>query len=284
MKRRACRALVWLLLAAILVVGCGCRAQDTPFCVTVIDVGQGDSTLLSQEGVHMLIDTGAAFAADALLCELDARRVRRLEYLVLTHPHEDHIGNARRLLMELDVAVLVVATEETDDFGYGLVLDTARERGCEIRTVSAGDILPLGEASCRVLAAGGPHEDANDSSIVLRVDFVATSWLFMGDVTKRMEERLMARSPELLDCDFLRLAHHGSAESNSPAFLSAVLPHIAAVSCGAGNMYGFPQKSVMQNLAELGVTVLRTDRDGTLVLTSDGTHIQVATPKGGEGR
>lgn len=266
-------ALLLALLLALLTLGCA-DEPDTDLRVTVIDVGQGDATLLSQAGKHMLIDTGSAFAADALLRELEANGVKKLDLLVLTHPHEDHVGNARRLLMELEVETLVVPTDIAVDFSYDLVLATARERCDAVRVVGAGDELALGDATCTVLYAQVNAEDWNDASIVLRVEYGETALLFMGDAGAKIEAELLRKMPQLLECDFLRVGHHGSEDATTGAFLSAATPTLAAVGCGEQNTYGFPHAAVLENLDVMGVRVWRTDLDGTVVFISDGENIR----------
>lgn len=263
------------LLLALLLLACGCAdTPDPDLRVTAIDVGQGAATLLSQGGVHMLIDTGSAFAADALLRELEANGVRKLDFLVLTHPHEDHIGGARKLLMELKVGTLVVPTDISVDFGYDLTLATAREHCDEVRVVCAGDELALGAVQCTVLYAQVNAEDWNDASIVLRVQYRETVLLFMGDAEAAIEEQLIRKAPQLLDCDLLCVGHHGSETSTTGAFLSATTPSLAIIECGEGNAYGFPHAAVLENLELMNVSVWRTDRDGTVVFVSDGTRVR----------
>ena len=277
------KRLLILLLAALTLLTLGChKTPDAGLRVTVLDVGQGDATLLCAAGKFMLVDTGSAFASEELMRQLEANGVEKLDYLVLTHPHEDHVGNARRVLLEFDVETLIATTAIAVDLGYELILQTARERGAQIRVMRAGDGFWLAEVACTVLWAGEDAEDWNNSSMVLRVAYGETVFLFMGDVEAEVEEALLASVPAELDCDFLHVGHHGSDSSTTAAFLEAATPQLAVVGCGENNSYGFPHMQVRDRLTAVGATLWRTDLDGAVTFESDGTCVRFVGKTRGE--
>ena len=283
-KRRLLTALLWLpvLLVLLRLLLALCQsAPDTSgkLLVDVIDVGQSDAVLLRCEDTAMLIDSGTAMAGERLLFELRRLGVEDLDYLVLTHPHEDHYGNARRLLSELTVTTVLVTDSDEGDEGYGMLLAAMDERGISPITAETGQNFALGDAQVEVLTASG--EDANNDSIVLRVSYGEAVLLFMGDGEAETEEALLARfDATYLDCDFLKVGHHGSKTATTAVFAAVTTPAVAAISCGADNEYGFPHGEVLQILDEVGAAVYRTDLAGTLAFEANGHVIEVRKDEG----
>ncbi|MBP3395671.1 MAG: MBL fold metallo-hydrolase [Clostridia bacterium] len=242
--------------------------------IDVLDVGQSDAILLRSGKESLLIDTGTATAELDLANELRRLGIRRLNTICVTHPHEDHYGNGRGLIASFPVGSLLLPEIATEDAAYALFLSEAAKR--EIPTVTAvvGVTLRLGECLVTVLSAGG--QDPNNASVVLRVTCGDTVLLFMGDAEAEAEEHLLAGTDAaLLDCDFLKVGHHGSDTGTTAAFLAAATPGIAAISCGRDNDYGFPHTGVLERLAAAGAAVYRTDEAGTLHFASDGHTVYV---------
>lgn len=265
------------------------EADPNALYVYVLDVGQSDAVLLRTGDATMLIDAASATEERALRTALLQYGVRRLDHLVLTHPHEDHIGNARGVLEWLEVGEVLLPAVSGEDDAYQMLCATAKERSC-VSVAEAGATFSLGKATVRVLLADGDvkesadaDKNANNSGTVLRVEFGDRSLLFMGDAEKEAEAALLdLYEPSELQCDFLKVGHHGSNTSTTPAFLAAAMPQFAAISCGKDNTYGFPHKEVLDGLAAVGTEIYRTDESGTLVFCTDGesfTHISKG-PKG----
>ena len=229
----------------------------------------------------MLIDAGTATARGELLGALDTLGVKELSYLLLTHPHEDHVGNARAVLEQYPTGELLTSASVGEESAYLLALETAAERNCPHTVLQNGDCFSLGEATCEVLFASDKGEVTNNSSIVLRVQFGEKVFLFMGDAEGELEATLLYLYPaEKLDCDFLKVGHHGSRTSSTADFLAVTTPHFAAVSCGRDNDYGFPHDEVLGRYAALGTALGRTDLSGTLIYECDGKEIFYMEPKG----
>jgi len=248
--------------------------------VHFIDVGQGDAILLLvQPGATVLIDGGPRAAGQTVVNYLTERGVKELDLVIATHPHADHIGGLIDVLEAFKVKRVIDSgqphtTKTFDD--YLTAVERQVEAGHCVYETPEGQIVQL--ASNVTLKVLGPDRDLsslNDNSVVARVDFGKTSFLFTGDAEKEAEERLLARGVDL-KADVLKVGHHGSSTSTSAAFLAAVAPAYAVICVGAGNSYGHPTEQTLNRLAAAGARIYRTDVSGHVVFTSDGTTLTTA--------
>lgn len=249
--------------------------------VTMLDVGQGDATLLEfPEGQRMLVDAGGASGprfdiGDRVIGPaLRARGIRRLDVLVLTHADADHVSGARQVLRDFSPGAIWAGVSSPDDPLLRRVAAEARARGLRWQVVAAGHTRMHGPTVTRVLHPTGsntPSRSAgNDDSVVLQVDFGETTVLLCGDLEAGGEARLVQAWPPPSGAVALKVAHHGSRTSTSPGFLTWARPHEALISAGRRNRFGHPAAGVVRRLEEAGAQVWRSDRDGTVTLTSDG--------------
>lgn len=258
--------------------------EETPVTgdldVHFIDVGQGDASLiLTPEGNAMLIDTGESSEKELLIAYIESLGVDALDYLVLTHPHSDHIGGASAILSAFEVKAVLMPDAETDTATFLRVLEAIDEEGCGVTVPKVNDTVTLGSAVFTVLGPVDSYRDLNDTSLVLRMDYGSTSFLFTGDAEVPSEEDMLARHPSsAFKADVLKLGHHGSSTSTSTEFLSAVLPTYAVASCGENNEYGHPHRETLSLLTNKNITLLRTDEDGSVVFTSNGSKVMLLTP------
>lgn len=240
--------------------------------VTALDVGQGDAILLEVPAgpgtARLLVDGGPE--ERVALRALQDRGVRRLDAVVVSHPHHDHTGGLPAVLRHLDVGAVLVGPAPLDPRDSALsaaeVERVAAERGVPVQRLAAGDAFRIGEARARVLsppADGRLGHDLNESSLVLHVAGAHGSALLTGDA-EQLAQEWMLRRPEQLRADVLKVPHHGG-NTSSPRFLAAVGPSAALIGVGAGNAYGHPHPAVLDELR--GVAVGRTDRDGTVTVT-----------------
>ena len=270
-KRFCCLLLVLLFLCSL--VSCG-KEEDT-LRVTVLDAGQGDCILISQGNSHMLVDTASATSRDDVVAQLRMLGVKSLDVLIVTHPHEDHNGNARVLLEWLRPDLLVVPKMRVADYEHDVLLESARKQTTSVKTVADGWSFSLGSAFCTVVKPMEESEYGNDDSLVLRVAFGTQAFLFMADVEQTGEECLITRyGASFVDCDFLKVGHHGTKNATTDAFLSAATPSFAAISAGKNNRYGLPNEETLARLDAHGVMTYRTDKDGMLSFISDGREIR----------
>ncbi len=221
-----------------------------------------------------------------ILPVLRARRRRRLETMVLTHPHPDHFGGLASTLPLVDVGELW-DTGQGEDRGAGPVyaglLAGVRARGIPVLGPRdlCGAPRRAGGATIEVLApcpTFGPDASANDSSLVLRISYGSRAVLLVGDAEHEEERALLALAPGSLRADFLKVGHHGSRTSSSPDFLAAVRPSVAAISAGVRNRFGHPHPRTLAALEALGIEALRTDRGGAIVWETDGLRVRVTRP------
>lgn len=250
--------------------------------VHVIDVGQGDAILLLTPDGSMLIDAGenTTSSETALKNYLNTRGITTLDYFVVSHNHEDHIGGADMILRDYDVKNVVMTDAVAATKVYGAMLDALEQSDANVIEALPDLTFSLGDLNCRVLAPLKEYSsNTNDQSIVLRATYGKVSMMFTGDAEgnskgKSEKDIVATYSPAELQSDFYKAGHHGSDTSSSTAFLQAVRPKIAAISCGEGNSYGHPFQSVLDTLDALGVQTYRTDRQGDLVFVCDGEIIE----------
>lgn len=240
-----------------------------------IDVGQGDSTLIVTPDENILIDAGLEQSAVALTAYLDKAGVDTIDYLVITHPHSDHIGGASKLLDSFDVDTIVFNGCGEDNSYVKKLRHKAKIKNTCMVTWTAGDIINVGQAVFYVLA---PLEESNDgennSSLVIKMEYGETSFLFTGDAEYECEkEMLESYESSMLDCDVLKIGHHGSSTSTTVTFVEAVTPVLSVISCEQGNAYGHPYIETLKTLENAKSAVWRTDLCGSLVLRTDGDSI-----------
>jgi competence protein ComEC len=241
--------------------------------VHFIDVGQADSILI-QNGDHaMLIDAGNNDDADLVTQYLQKQGVKKIEYLIGTHPHEDHIGGMDGVINAFPIAQVILphVTHTTKTFSD--MVTAMKNKGYQATKPVVGDRYSLGDASFVILAPTAPeYEGLNNYSVVIKLSYGNTSFLFAGDAEKESEEEMIATGLDL-SANLLKLGHHGSRSSTSAAFLQKVHPQYAVISVGKGNDYGHPHQETMKRLQSNGALVYRTDESGTIIATSDGQRI-----------
>lgn len=239
--------------------------------VHYIDVGQGDSILIRQGDAAMLVDAGPNAAGQTVVDYLREQGVKTLTYAVGTHPHEDHIGGLDMVLRAFPTENLLMPEIQANTATFEDVLDAAIDRDLRITAPRQNETFSLGTAAVTFLQCL-ETDDYNNASLIFRLDFGERSFLFTGDAETEAEQAvLQSRVP--LDCDVLKVGHHGSVTSTSPAFLAAVSPTHAVISCATGNDYGHPHLEIRDALSKAGITVLRTDLHGSVVATTDGTTL-----------
>ena len=257
-------------------------AQQTPadetLTVRFLDVGQGDSILLACGDETMLIDGGPVEEGQFLVSRLNRLDVTGLTYVVNTHPDEDHCGGLAAVLATYPAEHVYSSVTEYTTKVFSNVVKYADEQGHPVEVPQTGDSWMLGSASVQVIGPVQTYSDPNNGSLVLRVDYGGTSFLFTGDMEQKAEADLMDSGANVR-ADVLKAGHHGSPTSSSEAFLEAVAPSIAVISVGEDNDYGHPSADVLARLEALGTTIYRTDTQGEIIITSDGQTLTVTTSR-----
>ena len=247
--------------------------------VHFIDVGQGDSTLIiGPDGKVVLIDGGEA--GSGALAYLEDKGIKRVDLMIATHPHADHIGGLVDVLQSLQVDEVITNGEMHTTRTYERFLDAIAGAKAVYAEAKRGDKVAVGSLSFDVLSPAGPGgDDLNQGSLVLRLPYGNVAFLFTGDAGQEAEAG-MSGAGETLQAQILKVGHHGSHSASSPSFLSVVEPQVAIYSSGVGNSYDHPHQETLAALADVGAQVYGTDQNGTVVVTSDGTGYQVETEEG----
>jgi competence protein ComEC len=250
----------------------------------VLDVGQGDAILLRTNGGHwILFDAGPAWrggdAGRTTILPYILRRGGSLDAFILSHPHTDHVGGAATVLAALRPHAYWDAAFAGGSEAYIASLDAARKLGVEWHRVHPGDSIRVDGVRVSFLAPDSSWtvglKDPNLASTIAVVSYGMVRFLLVGDAERAEEDWLLAQHRDELSAQVLKVGHHGSSTSSSDAFLAAVHPDVAVISVGAGNMYGHPSNDVLHALSRAGAEVLRTDESGTVIVRTDGVHIEI---------
>ncbi|WP_078060457.1 stalk domain-containing protein [Desulfotomaculum copahuensis] len=245
--------------------------------VHFLDVGQADSILVQfPNGQNMLVDAGNNDDGPAVVSYLKQQGIKKIDFLIGTHPHEDHIGGMDNVIQSFESGQVFMPRVTTTTKTFEDVLTALKAKGLKIITAKAGvTVFDQGNLKVNFVApVGSSYDDLNNWSAVTRIQYGNIPFLLTGDAEAQSEGEML-NSGANLKADVLKVGHHGSSSSTSPAFLKAVAPKYAVISVGAGNDYGHPDKGTLAKLANAGVQVYRTDQDGTMVFTSNGNNITV---------
>lgn len=242
--------------------------EDYPVSVHFLDVGQGDSTLILSGDNAVLIDGGEREQSDAILAYLHDLGVKKLDCVVATHPHSDHIGGLVGVLEEIPVATVLLprlSEENTPTTRvYEDLLRAISASGAKVFAAVPGDEYNYGLIQYTVLSPAVQDGNLNNMSVVLRMEYEKVSFLFMGDAEKTAEYKIL-ESEMPLAAEVIKLGHHGSSTSSGEVFLERVNPQYAVISCGKNNTYGHPHDEILKRCSALGVPIYRTDENGNIV-------------------
>ncbi|MBR5313472.1 MAG: MBL fold metallo-hydrolase [Clostridia bacterium] len=244
-----------------------------------VDVGQGDCTLITYNGDAVLIDAGPVSAGDAA-AEYVKSYVDEIDYFIITHPHEDHMGGAADILDNIRVANIIMPDMEVDTRFYQNTMSRIDEKNINVIYSEAHAVYDTGNIKITIIDSVIPDDDnLNNVSIVTRIDAGSTSVMLSGDAEVEAEMQIVENytsisgsalyDASILDCDVFKAGHHGSTTSNTSEFLDLVTPGTVVISCGTGNSYGHPHQETLDLFAGYGFEVHRTDHSGTVVLSGE---------------
>lgn len=252
------------------------KTLNTKLKVYFLDVGQADCVLIQNENENMLIDAGNNEDGKKIVTYLKNLGITDFKYVVGTHPHEDHIGGLDNIIKDFNIEKVLLPDAYTTTATFEDVLIALEDKNLNFEVPKIGQTFSLGEARIEAIYTESNPEDLNDASIVLRVDFGENSFLFSGDATSRIENKILDKN---IDVDIYKVAHHGSSYSNSELFLSKVSPSIGIISAGQNNSYNHPHTEVVKRLEKMNVKLYRTDKVGTILVTSDGKNFDITNFK-----
>ncbi len=243
---------------------------DGELVVYFIDVGQADSIYIKDGNSNMLIDAGNNADGPLLVKYLRSLGIKEFKYAVGTHAHEDHIGGMDDIIKNFTIDKYympnVISTSKT----FEDVLDSLNDKKISPTIPSIGDKFSLDQAQFEVLSVGNDAEDLNDTSVVLKMTYNSTCTLFMGDASSNIEKNLLDKD---INCQVLKIGHHGSKYSSSDEFIKKVKPTYGIIMVGKDNKYGHPTKKVLDVLNKYNVTIHRTDEEGTIIMKIKGDSI-----------
>ena len=253
-------------------VSSGLSIDKSKLNIVFFYVGQADCTLITQNEQVLLIDSGNSEDADNVINALKTLGIERIDVLVGTHVHEDHIGSMSEIIDNFEIGKFYLpynATTTTSYYKRLLKSLTVKDMGIE--EVVVGEKFKIGNALCEIMAVDNSDpENINEESIVIELSYGTQRYLFMGDAEEKNEA-----SRNWNDVDVLKVGHHGSNTSSSIEFLNEVKPEIAIISVGKDNSYGLPKKKIINRLKKVNSIIYRTDEDGTIQLISDGNTNEI---------
>lgn len=249
--------------------------------VHFIDVGQGDSVLLTCDDKTMLVDGGGESAGSDVVQYLHRQGVKALDIVVATHPHRDHVGGLAAVVQNFPVRALYTPVTESDNPHFQSLAAACKAAKVSMTVPKADSSFKLGGATVTVLGPRGNYaglENVNNMSLVLRVDYGDRSFLLTGDA-EYDEETQILDAKCIVDVDVLKAGHHGSEDSTGSRLLHEAKPDYCVISCGVNNDYGHPHDDLLSRLRDADVTVYRTDEQGTIICVTDGKDLRFVTEK-----
>lgn len=251
--------------------------EDSTFAIRFLDVGQADAALIECDSHYMLIDGGNKEDSDKMYAILKESGIDHLDIIVGTHADEDHIGGLAGTLNYADADLVLCSVAEHDTEAFHDFAKYAEQNGGGIAIPEIGDEYSLGSSIITILGINAGSE-TNDASIILKIEYGETSFVFTGDAETIAEQEVINSGLDI-SADVLKIGHHGSADSTSEEFLDRIMPDYAIISVGSENTYLHPADETLGRLESAGIEVFRTDLQGEILVTSDRKTVTVTTEK-----
>ena len=238
------------------------------------DVGEGDSILITKNKKNILIDGGNNKDGKYLVDYLKELNINDFEYVIATHPHEDHIGGLDYVIREFNIKHYLQLDIELDNLTYQDIIKETDKKKIIREIPNIDDEFNIDDLIFKILYLDNNIDDINNSSMIIRLVYKNTSYLFMADANKEEELKILEKN---IKSDVLKVGHHGSQHGTSATFIKEVMPKYSIISCGLNNDYGFPKQVTLDKLNKIDSKIYRTDQDHTIKLISDGESINIET-------
>lgn len=251
--------------------------DDSKFEVHFIDVGQADATLILSDDETMLIDGGDPGDSSLIAAYLKKHSISHLDYVICSHAHDDHVGGLPDALSVVSAGAVYAPKTESNIKAYQSFKNKVAAHNLTIQNPTSGDSFQFGSST--VLFLGPVHEnvsDLNDTSIIIKITYGKTSFLFTGDAERDEEQSVLSQGYDL-SATVLKVGHHGSEDSTTYPFLREIMPEYGIISVGKDNSYGHPTEEALSRLRDANVKVYRTDMQGDIIVTSNGETVTVKT-------
>ncbi len=242
--------------------------------ITYLDVGQADAILIQNDGHNMLIDAGNNEDGPLLVQYFKEQNINKFDYLIATHPHEDHIGGMDDIVKNFDIDKIYMPDVTTTTKTFLDLLDAIEEKNMTFDVPKVNQSFTLGHTLFQVIYTGNDKKNLNNASIVLKASFKNTSYLFTGDATSEVEKKILKKD---IQATVLKVGHHGSKYSTTTTFLEKVNPTYAIISVGKNNSYNHPNQTTLDKLTKGNIEIYRTDEMGSIFLETDGKKITITS-------
>jgi len=278
MKRGRLLAVILVIMLLTGIFSACSQEKEAAFSTVLhfIDVGKADSILIVSGNAAMLIDAGNNADTDEVIAYIQSQGISKLDYVIGTHPHEDHIGGLDGVIETFSIGKIIMPDIQHDTQTFKDVLTAISAKKLTVTAPVPGTTYPLGDGTFTILAPNGENYDSlNDYSVVVKFQHGENTFLLTGDAGNASENEMLSAGYDL-SAKVLKVAHHGSDSATSEAFLAAVKPAYAVISVGA-DTDGLPADETIARLEAEGIQILRTDEMGTICISSDGKTIKIGS-------
>ncbi|WP_160686401.1 ComEC/Rec2 family competence protein [Clostridium sp. C2-6-12] len=270
-KTRKILSILLVLVLSLALISCEKATKASNIKIHYIDVGQGDCELIQIEDKNILIDAGTS--DKKALDYLKSIGIKKIDYAIATHPHEDHIGSMDDVIKTFDIGAFYSPKVTANTKTFENMVKALKAKDLKMTVPKVGEEIKIGNATLTFLAPNNDkYEDINNYSIVVKLNYGSNSFIFMGDAEDISEGEILKKQLDI-KADVLKVGHHGSHSSTTQEFLDKVNPKYAVISCEKGNDYGHPHKETLTKLNSKNINVFRTDLNGTIIAESDGKEI-----------
>ncbi|MBM6820092.1 MBL fold metallo-hydrolase [Clostridium saudiense] len=287
-KHKSYKALKIILTISAIIISISFLTQnnngnyENKMIIHYIDVGQGDCILIQVNNKNLLIDSGPSSNRKDLLNYLEKLDIKKFDYIIATHPHEDHIGNMDTIIKRYNIGSFYSPKVITSSTTFENMISALVDKNLKINVLKKGvkgiDLGKNTEIEVFSPLENISSDNLNDYSPIIKITFFNNSFLFTGDAEISTEDTVLSQNNNL-NCDILKVGHHGSSTSTSTDFLISTNPSVAIISVGKNNSYGHPTSETLSLLNSYNIRTIRTDINGTVIAISDGKNINISTVK-----